>query len=204
MNLRESLLSFLPLVLLISCGRNYSPKQENSVTPRVLDKGIDDPRGSNVIEAAFLPLVFEFESYQAKPVTTPIYFVDDLSVNILGVCIVWTRGSLTYNEIRVNRLTYGRDSVQSEMIIFHELGHCELGRPHSPDLTKIYDGRIIPFSLMYAVIFESGDYSRFHEHYIRELFGFPPILQKLGNSPLEDQEPVGRVYANGFEGFIYQ
>lgn len=202
MSLRESL-SFLTMVFLVSCGQNPSRPTQQPIQPRVMTAGTDDPRGSLVIEAAFIPLVTEFETYSTKAVTTPVYFVDDLSLNILGVCIVWTRGDLTYKEIKVNRQTFGRDAVESEMIIFHELGHCELGRPHSPDLTRTPDGRIIPFSLMYAVLFLSTDYSQFHEHFIRELFGFSPLLPKLGTTPLEDQETVERVYVNGFEGFVY-
>jgi len=203
MNLRESSLSFLSMVFLISCGPNPSRPPVQPLQPRVLAAGENDPRGSNVIESAFIPLVSEFETYWSKTVTTPIYFANDLSANILGVCIVWTRGDLTYKEIKVNRQTFGRDAVESEMIIFHELGHCELGRPHSADLTRLPDGRIIPFSLMYAVLFLSTDYTQFHEHFIRELFGFSPLLPKLGTTPLEDQETVERIYVNGFEGFVY-
>lgn len=207
MNLKESWSSFAFLVytaFLFSCNSgSLTPTPVSYLGPRTFQPMPNDPRGKVLIEPEFLPLVQSFEFNRGKEIKTPIYFASDLPNSILGVCIMWKNDDTTVGEIKVNRTTFGRDSIESEMIIFHELGHCELGRPHSQDLTQLPDGRIVPFSLMYPVIFLSSDYSKNHEHYIIELFERGSILQKLGGDTLSEPEEIETIQSNGFEGYIY-
>jgi hypothetical protein len=53
-----------------------------------------------------------------------------------------------------------------EMLAFHELGHCLLGRGHKNSSHS--DGR--PESIMKAVIFSEKTYLAYREEYLKELF----------------------------------
>lgn len=202
MILKESLLELCFLGFVVSCGGIVSHSRK-SVEPRVLEVIRNDPREQNVIEAPFVPLVEEFESIARVPVTTPIFFADDLSPEILGVCVVWTKSDITVKEIKINRKTFGRDAIESEMIVFHELGHCERGRPHDQTQAVLNDGRVVPFSLMFPSLFLSSDYSQYHTHYLLELFKRGSLLTKLDGAPLESPETAEKVSRNGFDGYVY-
>lgn len=57
--------------------------------------------------------------------------------------------------------------VIREQLIFHELGHCLLGRQH---VGYIYeDGR--PKSIMYPMVFSEYTYTHWRAEYLNELFG---------------------------------
>lgn len=206
MSQKGSLFSLLVYsVLLSSCAPDSPlPEPVSYLGPRYINPVPHDPRGKVLIEPDFLPLVrdFELNHGNGQEIQTPIYFTNDLPRSVLGVCILWKKGNKQIGEIKVNRDTFGRDPIESEMIIFHELGHCELNRPHTEDLTILPDGRIVPFSLMYPVLFLSSDYSRFHEHYIIELFERGGLLEKVKSQKLENVEGIETIERNGFVGYI--
>ena len=61
-----------------------------------------------------------------------------------------------------------------EAVVFHELGHCVLGRPHTQDEVKVIDVTFIdyrlPSSVMYPDILGAYVYEINYPAYIRELF----------------------------------
>ena len=58
------------------------------------------------------------------------------------------------------------DELAREALIFHELGHCLLGRPH----TSAVDAHGIPLSMMSPWTMSSSTYSARREDYLSELF----------------------------------
>lgn len=80
-------------------------------------------------------------------------------------------GMCTYTG-RTNRVEFapgpwanGSDTFR-EMLAFHELGHCLLGRGHKNNTHS--DGR--PESLMKSVMFSERTYQNYRDEYMKELF----------------------------------
>jgi hypothetical protein len=60
--------------------------------------------------------------------------------------------------------------IQKEMIAFHELAHCLLGRNHRNGYTNKGD-KLIPVSLMSAESsYDAYTYLRYRDYYLEELF----------------------------------
>ncbi len=71
-------------------------------------------------------------------------------------------------KIIIARVKWDRMSAEKrESLMFHELGHCILGRKHEPATTP--DG--IPASIMNPYSLDSFTYSLNRVYYIAELFG---------------------------------
>lgn len=60
--------------------------------------------------------------------------------------------------------------ARKEQLMFHELGHCLLGREHD-QLMTVDQNETIPQSIMTSVMFDDRIYLRHHDYYIHELFG---------------------------------
>lgn len=56
---------------------------------------------------------------------------------------------------------------EREILVFHELGHCILGREHRNSL----DDNGMPKSIMYKHLFNEYYYETYREKYLNELFG---------------------------------
>lgn len=82
----------------------------------------------------------------------------------VGVCYMngSGRNSITFSSSAWNR---GSDTFK-EMLVFHELGHCLLGRGHKN--TNHSDGR--RESLMASMMFDQRIYLAFRDEYLKELF----------------------------------
>jgi hypothetical protein len=71
-------------------------------------------------------------------------------------------------KITIARNKWDRMSIEKrESLMFHELGHCILGRRHDPATTQ--DG--IPASIMNPYSLDSYIYSENRTYYLAELFG---------------------------------
>ena len=142
----------------ISAAPTPAPAPAPSGTPIPGDPIPGDPRSSTEIDLAFDSYIEEWEALhpESKKVTTPMSFTDIPEEGVLGVCITWVKGNIILREIRIDRHSYlaemGKDSTGPHTIIFHELGHCELIRPHI-ELVAQADGRVIPFSIMFPSLF---------------------------------------------------
>jgi len=75
--------------------------------------------------------------------------------------------------------------LDREQLIFHELGHCVLGRDHNDEITVLEDGETVPLSLMNTYVIEEEHYTRYREEYIRELF---TKVNMLGNAECSDED----------------
>lgn len=61
------------------------------------------------------------------------------------------------------------DADMREELVFHELGHCVLGRGHTSRTFNLGEGPI-PYSIMSPYIFDGSIYKQYHDHYLQELF----------------------------------
>lgn len=133
------------------------------------------------IDVAFKPFVNRFEVLLGKTIKFSVLFAD-MDQQYAGMCWLYSTGD---RKIEINPYSWDKlNELGKEEVIFHELGHCELGRGHTYDSTK--DG--YPASIMYPVAFgEAPFYEENHYYYINEL---------LTNKVYE----YGIVSSNKFEG----
>lgn len=65
---------------------------------------------------------------------------------------------------------YGLDSRSREALLYHEFGHCLLGRGHDDSTTTNGAGDTIPTSIMQSVLLSEDTYADNKGYYIEELF----------------------------------
>lgn len=116
------------------------------------------------IEPEFNVYVQQFEIDCNCKVNVPIKFnmLYDLGESTLGVCTIFHGMN---KEIFINVKSWQYLSIQErEQLIYHELGHCALDRPH--DETILENG--MPKSFMYPMMFPYSKTLR--SYYLNELF----------------------------------
>lgn len=147
---------FLLVILLTACGREPTIEEINEFSPYFQR--------------------FETHSIQHGRDTT-----GDSRVRILygvlrpgeiGVC---EQGPFQAPRVLVGRAAWrARSDAGREALIFHELGHCLLGRDHRDDLTalRLQDGRsgYAPASLMNTRGVRPDLYASDRNYYLSELF----------------------------------
>lgn len=62
------------------------------------------------------------------------------------------------------------DYYSREAVLFHELGHCYLGRLHKEDMMPFYENEDVQASLMNHVAPTGSTYITLRNYYIQELF----------------------------------
>lgn len=113
-----------------------------------------------------LPYVEKFESIWGRRIYgLPIHMSQFLKRQTAGTCDMAGDKSLS---ITISQGWWqDAEDVERELLIFHELGHCLLGRAHD---NRREGG--VPDSLMFWNLSEVVPYYRVNEeHYISELFG---------------------------------
>lgn len=96
----------------------------------------------------------------------PVNF-DETPPGEIGLCVTYHRVTGTYREVLIDRSSwFFMDHWQREMLVFHELGHCVLGRKHDSTLINGW-----PRSLMYpqAAAISSSRYKTYRDFYVKEL-----------------------------------
>lgn len=88
--------------------------------------------------------------------------------NRVGYCKI----SFPLSEIVIEKETYDSLSeADKEAIVYHELGHCVLGKGHTDDCLIEQNGTCVkPKSIMNS-IFRKNIYKPSKEYYMKELFG---------------------------------
>lgn len=119
-------------------------------------------------DPAFTPYIQEFEHYYGRSVNhIPIGF-SDLDKRVAGVCYRSTMSSVTFSaHILIDRQYWDTiTSYQKVNLIFHELGHCALNRPHLPSNAVI----ACPSSFMFEQILTTACIRSHYDSYIEEMF----------------------------------
>jgi len=121
------------------------------------------------IDPQFGPYVADFKTASSNSVTIDdliIQFGDTENPRARGICRV---ADDTTPTIIVNKTTWDAISeAEREELIFHEMGHCVLGRKHTSKLKNGNSGP--PDSLMYPYSLTENEYESEKAHYHEELF----------------------------------
>lgn len=129
------------------------------------------------IHGEILPYVKEFESlYGKKTENISITFTSFLGSSVVGICQSYSKNGGWYKGkvIKLDR-DYWNESSESlkEILVFHELGHCELERDHEDDLiVYTHDGKkvFMSKSIMNSYIINETNYIENRTYYVVELF----------------------------------
>jgi len=84
----------------------------------------------------------------------------DVSTRVIGICNMLSKRII----IDIDFFNYANE-YEREEVIFHELGHCYLDRPHIK--TRISNR---PTSIMYPTLLDYRSYKQYRQNYIYELF----------------------------------
>ncbi len=176
----------MPITLLIIflSLRKYGSKEENIMTSvwiafvsllwaGVALSGCAPPRNPIVIEPSLQPYVTAFASQYAYEygqdldVSTSVSYgvIEQPNSNsiVIGRCVIDDNDN---RSIVINLATWILMAEElKEQLMFHELGHCELGRIHDD---SVVNG--LPISLMNAYEIGYNVYHKYRDRYIHELF----------------------------------
>ncbi|PIP93346.1 MAG: hypothetical protein COW00_20250 [Bdellovibrio sp. CG12_big_fil_rev_8_21_14_0_65_39_13] len=160
------LLFVLTLTTLSSCGLPFgADNKKKSQAVRV----------NNTSNAVFSSYVASFEQVAKAETGDPQFSVGDVPVNFgdtedpdyQGVCFTYQNGQ---KEIIIRETWWNAASdTYRESLLFHELGHCRLGRDHD-DSKILTNGQNYKSSMMSSVIVSPGEYDKFKMGYLKELF----------------------------------
>lgn len=116
--------------------------------------------GANRVEKEFIPYLNEFKNQCGIKPELSIRF-GILKSPVVGVCIY----DLFNPNIIIDENAWGKYGLnQREVLIFHELGHCALFKPHNKKLKNE-----TPVSIMYPTILGGDEYSNGRSKYLKEL-----------------------------------
>lgn len=132
---------------------------------------------------SFYPYIDEFETEGRR--FGRVRRIDDLVIEVgedlepgsIAQCITAPFSTPT---IRIRSDWNLNSPVQQKLVLFHELGHCVLGRPHRDDLLP--DG--LPASMMNAHNVGARIYAHDPDYYLCELFGGTGCLTLRTNNVL--------------------
>lgn len=121
------------------------------------------------VPAEVAPLIEQFKAEAAAHGHSLI--IENLVVQFSDALPLWEPGSCTTSSstplINLNRIFWFESSTaaQREEVVYHELGHCVLGRPH---LDLYLNG--VSVSLMSTELLPESWYTNNRAYYIFELF----------------------------------
>ena len=138
----KNILIILTITIVTSCGMG------GPLDFLKKDEVFEDPRDVLTTDSEFISLKAEFErdyrNITGKSINTagiPINFGDVGGGNTVGICTTWS--NTPYKEIKIN-LNYWNSTTDycRKSLIYHELGHCALGRGHDNEThrgVKLYE-----------------------------------------------------------------
>lgn len=117
-------------------------------------------------DTVFLPYIAKLQESLGITITSPVIF-DILKDNIAGICDYRTK---------VIKIAYKywitHTDEQREVLLLHEIGHCQINRRHSEATIRLGD-RTCPLSVMRTPLFHKGEvmvcYRPNREYYLNEL-----------------------------------
>ena len=169
------------LWLLTSCGMPLVSKKNDLVNkPGVTTKLYAQTNSS------FADYIAAFEESAGTQLGNPYYKVGDIPINFGtpenetfdGVCYTYGDGS---KEIIIRQSFWNSASaIQRRVLVFHELGHCALGRAHDNETVE-HSGKTYKASMMNEVIPSSMHFLSAENEYLTELFTLnkTPLKQKI-------------------------
>lgn len=137
------------------------------------------------VEPDFVSYIEEFESFSNVRYIGGANFASTNSLSYytkdaVAICFVYRNGD---KEIKVDRGYWVfSDEDTREQLIFHELGHCALGRQHKNTnmiVSKDNEDFIMPQSIMFPVSFGGELYHLLKDYYINELINEKNALTNI-------------------------
>ena len=155
------------VLTVFSLSLNGCGKVQDAVDSVIPGDGGGSTRKAGVKDPAFTRYVELYEDAYDRDISNQTILLEDkltgwpgVSVNTLGFCV---QGG---NEIHILRSAWDKVSdLTKQMILFHELGHCDMGQGHRAGQQKDY----CPTSIMAANITTDDCYSRNYSSYLKEL-----------------------------------
>jgi hypothetical protein len=144
-------------------------------------KEISRPTLNQDIDPAFAPYWQSFKDeanarFLSSSVSEQDVYIQfgDLDENLHGECIDGRGG----DSIVISRDYWDTiDQTQREILIFHEIGHCQLTRPHVGDGGYLLSYSVAPSLMVSSINGCNGVFDpyspKWRAYYIDELFGFP-------------------------------
>lgn len=136
----------------------------------------EEKRQYSTTDSTFEEFIFNFEQEASARLNIADYKIGDIPINFgetsddkyKGICVTYANGE---KEIIVAKKWWDSASyTKKEIFIFHELGHCALGRDHNDELVKVGDSEFQKLSLMNSFLPSSFDYLDYREEFLIELF----------------------------------
>lgn len=132
----------------------------------------------HTIDDAFIQSVYAFEqdsNDQGTPhhVSLSIQFgeVDQSKADVVGTCYRYPLGA--GNHINIDKVRWDRMSADDQkMVVYHELGHCILGRDHRNDMVTYDYTYTVPVSIMNEHAINGLQFISFKQEYLDELFHY--------------------------------
>lgn len=138
-----------------------------SVLPLIVSCGTFQPTEVGEIHPEFKTYVEKFQAESGiQTLNIKMSFINDFDDEVVGSC----RYSKPIRKIIISQIFWKNASLASrEQLIYHELGHCVLNKPHDDSLT-IINGEYIPNSVMNSYMISDYFYVKYRDHYINNLF----------------------------------
>jgi hypothetical protein len=159
--IRISILLFITS-LVIGFFQSCSPLTDNEYACCTRPNKPSDP--------AFQSYVDEFKYYDnVKSIDVPVYFAN-LPTGEAGVCHYFRigNGPIRWGYVEIDQTYWGEISEYQKInLIFHELGHCVLGRDHEPWGNSVM---MCPSSFMYYMVLSTECIQNNYDAYIQEMF----------------------------------
>lgn len=152
--------SILPLILLISaCGQAPKFSVDPALEPYVISFYSEASNKGKHIQHYSLVVTMDTKG-------------DLQSKGYAGICHL-KQGEHPWVEI--NQVYWNSaDTQHRQQVVYHELGHCLLGRAHKSN--RSIDGTIK--SLMFPdTSLNTNMLIKYHEEYVNELFGLTPVIE---------------------------
>lgn len=160
----------LTLILTFAgCGMPFGGKKDFVRVEGVNTKrhGSTDPVFSSYVEQFEEKAKKETSNQNFKVGDIPINFGDTTDPSYDGVCLVYDDGT---KEVIIKKSWWeNRNLVSRRVMIFHELGHCRLGRKHDSSTVEV-DGKQVKTSIMHPEIPDDTTFGMNQEGYLTELF----------------------------------
>lgn len=165
----KPILCLLFILTFVGCGMPMGGKKDF-----VRVEGVSTKQHSST-SSVFSSYVNQFEQ-QARSETgnknfkvgdVPVNFGDTTDSNFDGVCKKYQDGT---KEVIIKKSWWdSANLVSRRVMIFHELGHCRLGRTHDSSTVEV-NGKKVKTSIMHPVIPDHSTFGMNEEGYLTELF----------------------------------
>ncbi len=105
------------------------------------------------------------------------------ATGIVGECDTETK------RMRFDRVYWNEaNDQQREVVVFHELGHCVLNRPHTKASIAGPNNTAVPASIMYPQVLDTDLYKKNRDYYCQELIANKQSFNLTAEEETQEEE----------------